>query len=216
MANRRQTLGVLGSNTLNSRQSIGAGRVAKDGDAGPRKSLGPGPLAGTGRPSLGGRPSLNGGRPSSAAAPGAAPGRNSLQRRASIYGAGPTVRADPRPLSDKAFQNSCMQKLITYLATHGYDRVLSPKLLSNNKEFAHIVQFLFGKVDPGIRFAGKVEDEVPALFKRLRYPFNISKSALQARTLIHAPNLQFCDARRTDTLLRPSPALARTICTSCI
>jgi kinetochore protein NDC80 len=84
-------------------------------------------------------------------------------------------------VSDKAFVAGCTQTLITYLATHGYDRPLSPKLLSSNKEFGAVVAFLARRVDPGAPpLSGRVEDEVPALFKRLRYPFAIPKSALQA------------------------------------
>jgi hypothetical protein len=75
----------------------------------------------------------------------------------------------------------CTQTLITYLATHGYDRPLSPKLLSSNKEFGAVVAFLARRIDPGAApLTGRVEEEVPALFKRLRYPFSIPKSALQA------------------------------------
>lgn len=37
-----------------------------------------------------------------------------------------------------------------------------------------------GQVDPHSKNQGKIEDEVPALFKRLRYPYTISKSALFA------------------------------------
>ena len=36
------------------------------------------------------------------------------------------------------------------------------------------------QVDPHLKNQGKIEDEVPALFKRLRYPYTISKSALFA------------------------------------
>lgn len=36
------------------------------------------------------------------------------------------------------------------------------------------------QVDPYMKIAGKMEDEVPAFFKRMRYPFAISKSALFA------------------------------------
>jgi kinetochore protein NDC80 len=88
---------------------------------------------------------------------------------------------DPRPVADKAFVAGCTQALITFLATRGYDRPLSPKLLSSNKEFAAVVAFLARRVDPGAPLLGpRVEEEVPALFKPLRYPFAIPKSALQA------------------------------------
>jgi kinetochore protein NDC80 len=84
-------------------------------------------------------------------------------------------------VTDKAFVAGCTQTLITYLATHGYDRPLSPKLLSSNKEFGAVVAFLARRIDPGAApLTGRVEEEVPALFKRLRYPFSIPKSALQA------------------------------------
>lgn len=43
-----------------------------------------------------------------------------------------------------------------------------------------IVQFLFQQFDPNMKTFGKIEDEVPLFFKRLSYPFQISKSALFA------------------------------------
>eukprot|EP00898_Chlorokybus_atmophyticus_P008098 jgi/Chlat1/828/Chrsp104S01179 len=74
------------------------------------------------------------------------------------------------------------RKVITYLADHGYNRPISQKLLTSPsaKEFGHIVQFLFLKIDPNMHFGAHIEDEVPMMFKRLRYPFQISKSALSA------------------------------------
>ena len=42
------------------------------------------------------------------------------------------------------------------------------------------MQFLFRKTDPNIKFVAKIEEEVPMLFKRVGYPFAISKSALSA------------------------------------
>lgn len=100
-----------------------------------------------------------------------------------MYGkGGAQIKSDPRPLNDKNFQQTCIRTLITFLTQHGYDHAISPKLLTNptSKEFIHMVHFLFRRVDPNISFAGKIEDDVPALFKRLNYPFQISKSALYA------------------------------------
>lgn len=34
-------------------------------------------------------------------------------------------------------------------------------------------QFLFCKLDPNLKQLGKVEDDVPMLFKRLNYPFQV-------------------------------------------
>jgi kinetochore protein NDC80 len=50
------------------------------------------------------------------------------------------------------------------------------------KDFANIMGFLFRQVDPNLssKNFGKIEEEVPQLFKRLKYPFQISKSNLTA------------------------------------
>lgn len=79
------------------------------------------------------------------------------------------------------FKDACHASLIGYLASHGYAHPVSPKLLSTNKEFGRVVAFLAARVDPGApALSGRVEEEVPALFKRLRYPFAVPRSALQA------------------------------------
>ena len=44
------------------------------------------------------------------------------------------------------------------------------------------LQFLYAFVEPTYKAGqrGKIEEEIPRLFKRLGYPFNISKSAMFA------------------------------------
>lgn len=114
--------------------------------------------------------------------PSVAPG-TMLDRRSSAFGKGGAgLKADPRPLGDKNFLNACIRTVITYLSTHGYPYAVSPKILTSptGKDFAQIVQFLFQRFDPSMKVFGKVEDEVPLFFKRLNYPFQISKSALFA------------------------------------
>jgi kinetochore protein NDC80 len=136
-----------------------AGRLMTGKEGGPgRQSLMPKP----------GRPSM---------APGAL-----LDRRSSAFGKGAGVKADPRPLGDKNFLNACIRTVITYLSTHGYPYAVSPKVLTSptGKDFTQIVQFLFQRFDPSMKVFGKMEDEVPLFFKRLNYPFQISKSALFA------------------------------------
>ena len=169
---KRNTLGGLSPSQMNSRNGNGPGRVMNQST---KKRMTGGSIP---RPSIGRQPSLAAGNRLSAGNP-----RTSMPRRSSMYGGGGTQpRIDPRPLSDKSYQQSCIRTLITYLTHHGYDHAISPKLLTSptSKEFLHIVQFLFKKVDSNIKFLGKVEDEVPVLFKRLGYPFQISKSALYA------------------------------------
>ncbi|KAK9828671.1 hypothetical protein WJX72_001447 [[Myrmecia] bisecta] len=177
--NRRQTLGGLSPSQLNSRQSLGPSRIGKDGKAAKKTDA-----------LWSGRQSLAGGRlPSQAVAPAAVPSKPApaaaagAQRRSSTAYSKPAgVKTDPRPVSDKAYQGNCIRLLIQYLSTHGYDHPISPKLLTNpmSKDFTHIAQFLFRQIDPNIKTFGKIEDDVPVIFKRLKYPFQISKSALFA------------------------------------
>lgn len=106
-----------------------------------------------------------------------------LQRRASFHGGKSSQpRTDPRPLNDRSFQQECIRTLTGYLMTHGYNVAISTKLSVSpaSKDILNIVQFLFQKHDPHIKLLGKLEEDVPVVFKRLGYPFQISKSALYA------------------------------------
>jgi kinetochore protein NDC80 len=151
---------------------MGPGNLSPTGHG--RPSMGPGRLMG-GKEGGPGRQSMKPGRPSMA--PGAL-----LDRRSSAFGKCAGVKADPRPLGDKNFLNACIRTVITYLSTHGYPYAVSPKVLTSptGKDFTQIVQFLFQRFDPSMKVFGKMEDEVPLFFKRLNYPFQISKSALFA------------------------------------
>lgn len=54
-----------------------------------------------------------------------------VQRRSSTYTAAkgaPGVKQDPRPVSDKGFQANCGRVIITYLAAHGYEHPITPKV----------------------------------------------------------------------------------------
>lgn len=96
-------------------------------------------------------------------------------------------RVDPRPVSNKAFLNSCARQLMSYLTSHGYDVALSPKTLAapSTKEFASLALFLFRRADENFKFGSKTEDDVPTFFRQLRYPFQISKCTLFAVGSLH-------------------------------
>jgi len=152
---------------------MGPARVGLGEEASKRLSF-------SGRPSLSARPS----RPSMSSSH-VQQNRRESGARTSGYSvkANSTIRTkDPRPIGDKAYISACTRTLIAYLTTNGYDHPISPKVLSSptGKDFTNIVQFLFRKVDPHIKFSDKVVDDVPIMFKRLHYPFGISKSALSA------------------------------------
>lgn len=179
---RRQTLGNISPGQLNNRGANAATRISNkeitaSNGAAPagninngkaRKSMMP---AGTGPGNLGA---------------GASENRSSamgLDRRSSAYTGKPAgPKQDPRPVGDKNFQGNCIRAIITYLSTHQYPAAVSPKTLTSPtaKEFTLIVQFLMQRFDPNMKTFGKIEDDVPLFFKRLNYPFQISKSGLFA------------------------------------
>eukprot|EP00871_Galdieria_phlegrea_P000361 jgi/Galph1/1325/GphlegSOOS_G6105.1 len=103
-------------------------------------------------------------------------------RRSSVFTNKAGLKIDPRPLNDKSYLNDCVRNLIYFLSTHGYDQSISPKTLTTptSKEFQAILLFLLRKIDPYFEFDKKFEEEIPSLFKILKYPFTISKSTLYA------------------------------------
>ena len=116
---RRQTLGQMSPAQMNSRLSMGPSRIMKEGKAGskpipPRPSLAPPGTANANRP-----------QPSGRIAPTGAP----LPRRSSAYGKpGNGIKSDPRPVSDKAYQQACIRTVISYLSTQNYDHPISAKV----------------------------------------------------------------------------------------
>mmetsp|Transcript_27354 Transcript_27354/g.44524 ORF Transcript_27354/g.44524 Transcript_27354/m.44524 type:complete len:604 (-) Transcript_27354:816-2627(-) len=98
------------------------------------------------------------------------------------------VKQDPRPLTDKQFQANATRIVIKYLTEHGYDHPISPKIMGapTGKDFFNILQFLLHQIDPNLKFGEKLADEVPAIFKKLRYPFSISKTSLHAAGSPHS------------------------------
>jgi kinetochore protein NDC80 len=54
-----------------------------------------------------------------------------------------------------------------------------------NKDFFEIFKFLIGHLDPLLEIDGKVEDEVPLIMRRLKYPVEVNRSKLQS---ISGPN----------------------------
>jgi SMC interacting uncharacterized protein involved in chromosome segregation len=104
-------------------------------------------------------------------------------RRQSMLPPGVSVKPDPRPISDKVYQQECIKKLLLYLQRSGYDHPISHKSLSrpSGKDFTNIITFMLRKVDPTFQDGTlKIEDEIAMNFKAMGYPFTVSKTALVA------------------------------------
>lgn len=104
-------------------------------------------------------------------------------RRQSLLPAGVPARVDPRPISDKAYQQDCIKQLVSFLQKGGFEHPISTRSLArpSGKDFSNIVTFMLRKVDPSFQDGTlKMEDEVAMNFKAMGYPFGVSKTALVA------------------------------------
>ena len=110
----------------------------------------------------------------------------SLNKRTSSFGIQPTK--DPRPIRDKAWQQSATASLIAFLAQAGYPHPVSKKNLvaPSQKDFINMFTFLYGLLDPNFEWKGRFDDDFTLVLKGLRYPFEISKSQLQSVGSMHA------------------------------
>lgn len=74
-----------------------------------------------------------------------------------------------------------------FLGSRSYGKVSYDKLLKDpsTRDFFEIFRFLMAQIDPHLEIEGKLEDEVPAIMRRLKYPVEVNRSKLQA---ISGPN----------------------------
>ena len=108
---RRKTMsGLVGSSGMNSRIPGPAGRMGQKGDMAPPPPKLDSVQRGMGRMSLAGP----------------------VQRRSSAYTttvkAPPGVKADPRPVGDKAYQAACGRTIVAFLAKYGYEHQVTAKV----------------------------------------------------------------------------------------
>jgi len=185
---RRTTLGPVTSGSLNSRNSFGPSRI-------PASSVKKNDNLQNTNPNI---MNSNNTRRMTITATNAkvSMGSNRLStnsrgnyRESSMYGkAGPKIITDPRQISDKGYMIGSMNKVIKYVTSKGYNNPISTQVLTNptSKNFMSLMEFLYLQFDPSFSWTKKKEEEIPELFKRLKYPFPISKSALYAIGSPHA------------------------------
>jgi kinetochore protein NDC80 len=97
-------------------------------------------------------------------------------------------RTDPRPTTDRVYQQQCVQAIVTFVCENGYTMPITPKILTNptTKDFQNIFLFMMRYLDASFKFEKRFDDEMPAVMKSLGYPFTISKSSLSAIGSPHA------------------------------
>lgn len=186
---RRMTLGVMPSRKQSSsRQSMGGDSIPVSSNA--RKSQRPPRGRKSMLPRMDNRENVIPQSPAVNAPTVASRRRSSIGggRRSIIPPSAPTIKADPRPIGDKAFQQKCITQLMAFLLESGYEYPVSQKSLSrpSAKDFSNMVTFMLRLVDPNFQTGNmKFEDEVALNFKCIGYPYNISKTALVAAGSLH-------------------------------
>ncbi|KAM7017660.1 kinetochore protein NDC80 homolog [Tautogolabrus adspersus] len=106
----------------------------------------------------------------------------SMPRNSIMSGFGGTEKIkDARPLHDKSYVQQCIRQLHEFLTEQGYPGTLTAKTLQSpsTKEFVKMFEFVYRLLDPTFEMPNsKVEEEVPAILKALRYPFVLSKCSM--------------------------------------
>ncbi|CAJ1068915.1 kinetochore protein NDC80 homolog [Xyrichtys novacula] len=106
----------------------------------------------------------------------------SMSRNSIMSGFGGTEKIkDARPLHDKSFVQQCIRQLHEFLTEQGYPGTLAAKTLQSpsTKEFVKMFEFIYRQLDSTFEMPNsKVEEEVPAILKALRYPFVLSKCSM--------------------------------------
>ncbi|XP_047446865.1 kinetochore protein NDC80 homolog [Mugil cephalus] len=105
-----------------------------------------------------------------------------MPRTSTMSGFGGTEKIkDARPLHDKSYVQQCIRQLHEFLTEQGFPGTLSSKTLQSpsTKEFVKMFEFIYRQLDPTFELPNsKVEEEIPAILKSLRYPFVLSKSSM--------------------------------------
>ncbi|XP_033740371.1 kinetochore protein NDC80 homolog [Pecten maximus] len=112
-------------------------------------------------------------------------GSNQQQKKRMSRGSGMGMRGhtgitkDPRPISNKSYQQSCIKDLVMFLTERQFPQSISPKVLQSptGGDFMKIFEFIYGFLNPKCSVS---RDDVPKIFKQLGYPFTITKSSMHS------------------------------------
>ena len=78
-------------------------------------------------------------------------------------GRGGSSVADPRNISDRGFKRQAVEKLIQYLADHGFEKVVTQQMLQapSVRDFVHIISFLLKATVPNFEFGNRARPPRP-------------------------------------------------------
>jgi len=101
----------------------------------------------------------------------------------------PRKAREPRPVGDKTYVKQSVEKLGDFLRTEGFSGACTTQALARptGRDFEDTATFLLRLLDASWRrdSGRKFDDEFVDVFKKLRYPFPISRTALAAVGTAH-------------------------------
>ncbi|XP_063591643.1 kinetochore protein NDC80 homolog [Penaeus indicus] len=94
-------------------------------------------------------------------------------------GMGTKARKETRPITDSNFKSQCVDKILDFLVSGGYEHQLQRRTLltPSTKDFANIFSFIYRHLDSQYNLPNRFEEEIPRLLKLLTYPVQMSKSS---------------------------------------
>lgn len=97
------------------------------------------------------------------------------------------VPKDPRPVSDKSYQQKCMKTVLEFLTENGYPHNITLKNMQapSAKDFFRMFEFIYSCLSPKYKIGPKPEEEIPRILKHVGYPFLISKASMFAIGTLH-------------------------------
>ncbi|XP_042886835.1 kinetochore protein NDC80 homolog isoform X2 [Penaeus japonicus] len=92
---------------------------------------------------------------------------------------GGKARKEVRPITDSNFKSQCVDKILDFLVSGGYEHQLQRRTLltPSTKDFANIFNFIYRHLDGQYNMPNRFEEEIPRLLKLWKYPVQMSKSS---------------------------------------
>lgn len=129
-----------------------------------------------------GRPSVSGSRKSVSQVPRFGQAKSRLSRGSGVGMRSNGVPKDPRPVSDRSYQQKSIKTVLEFLTERGYPHNITLKILQSptSKDFFKIYEFIYGFISPKYKISPKPEEEIPRILKLIGYPFLISRTSMFA------------------------------------
>jgi SMC interacting uncharacterized protein involved in chromosome segregation len=115
--------------------------------------------------------------------------RSSVGGRRNSHAPLPSKSLDKQKIADKDFQNACIRRILTFLASHGYSAPANERTLQSpsQKDFMSVASFVFRTVDSKFHDqTAEFDNEVCLNLRALGYPFTVSRTTVASSSAPHS------------------------------